>query len=132
MVDVGHAPGDGVLHGDHAEIRRAGLHRLEGVFEGGAGQGLIVRKMGAASFVAIGAQFSLEGDRSAHGHAVSVRAQARARSKSWAVSTEMGGESITAAQIDRPSSSARSCSSFSRRSSGEGGAALNRSSAARR
>ena len=41
-------------------------------------------------------------------------------------------EALAAAQIWRPISSARSCSSFSRRSSGDGGAAQNCSSAARR
>ena len=55
-----------------------------------------------------------------------------AASRSAGVSTEIGASGVAAAQIARPISSARSCSSFSRRSSGEGGAAQNRSSAARR
>ncbi len=43
-----------------------------------------------------------------------------------------GASSMTAAQMDMPSSSARSCSSRSRFSSGEGGAAVKASSASRR
>src|ERR1700747_1782455 len=57
---------------------------------------------------------------------------ARARSSSAAVSTPSGTLSTMVASMRIPASSARSCSSFSRCSSGEGGNATKRASAARR
>ncbi len=56
----------------------------------------------------------------------------RANSRSAGLSTPFGNSATTPARIVMPISSARSCSSFSRNSSGEGFAATKRSSASRR
>ena len=60
------------------------------------------------------------------------RSMARAISRSSGVSTPSGTLSTIVTSMRMPASSARSCSSRSRCSSGEGGSATNRSSAARR
>ena len=57
---------------------------------------------------------------------------ARAASRSAGLSTDRGASSMTAAQICMPISRARSCSSFSRLSSGDWGAAQKRFRASRR
>src|SRR5262249_40017852 len=130
VVDVRNPSRDGVLHRDQGELAVARLHRLEGLLEGGPGRGLIVREEVPAGLVAVGPRVALEGDLLGGAHG--APAAARAASRSAGVSTEIGALSTTAAQIESPSSSARSCSSFSRRSRGDGGEALKRSSAARR
>ena len=56
----------------------------------------------------------------------------RARSRSAGVSTPSGTVSTIRTSIRIPASSARSCSSFSRNSNGDGGNLTNRSSANRR
>src|SRR5258707_634879 len=133
MMDVGHPAGDGVLHRDQSQLAIAAPHGVESVLECGVGRGLVIGEIGAAGFVAVGASFSLEGDARTVGHAVEVsRAMARAASRSAAVSTEIGAADTIAAWIARPISRARSCSSLSRSSSGDGGAAQKRWSADRR
>ena len=90
------------------------------------GRRLVVGKCSrqASSLLAPGSPWKAILGRSRSWGSEAVRAaKARAASRSAGVSTEIGVSSTTAAQIDRPSSSARSCSSFSRCSSGEGGAA---------
>ena len=61
-----------------------------------------------------------------------LRITARTNSRSSAVLTSGGARSTIATSMRMPASSARSCSSFSRRSSVEGGSATKRPSAPRR
>ncbi len=64
--------------------------------------------------------------------AACYRSRERAVSRSSGVSTPSGTVSTIVTSMRMPASSARSCSSLSRCSSGEGGSFTNRSSAARR
>src|SRR5258708_31394807 len=133
MVHVGHPAGDGVLHRDQGELAIAAAHGVESVLEGGVRRRLMVGEIGAAALVAVGARLPLEGDAGTVSHGCEVsRAMARAASRSAAVSTEIDAAETIAAWMARPISRARSCSNPSRRSSGDGGAAQKRRSAARR
>ncbi len=137
-MDVGHAPGDRVLDRDHRQIGFAAFERLEGVLESRAGQRLHLREHVAAGHVGIGAVITLEGDAiGQRGHLVPLQDWrdvriARAFSRSAGVSTPSGIEWTISASIRIPASSARSCSSRSRSSSGDGPSDTNFSSAARR
>src|SRR4051794_2551767 len=125
-VDVGDAAGQAVLAGQHGQLGLAAVHRLDGALEGRAGQGLHAGIGVAAGEIGVGARDALEGD-AAH------RARTtRARSRSAGVSTPNGAWSTRAQAMRIPASSARSCSSFSRLSSGLSGRLTNRASAARR
>ena len=96
MVDIAHPPGDRVLDRDQAQCARAGPDGLEGVLEGGARGRLMVGEVLAAGFVAVRAEFSLEGDAGA-AHARVLSASVRAAARSAGVSTEMGAVAKTAA-----------------------------------
>ena len=100
-------------------------------FEKLEGEGMLRRTHGGAVRLETDRREFPAGERALQ-HAAEKQAIARAAARSAGLSTYSGASSITAAQIWRPISSARSCSSFSRRSSGDGGAAQKRSSAARR
>ncbi|ENN84443.1 hypothetical protein RHSP_22368 [Rhizobium freirei PRF 81] len=62
VVDVGDAPGNGVLDRDHAEIGFAIVDRSKGVLKGLAGQRLHGREHVTARHIGIGAVVALEGD----------------------------------------------------------------------
>src|SRR5262249_54483204 len=121
---------DRILDGDHAESRGPIGQRRKGVLEGGAGERLPIGINVVAGDVRIGAGLALIGDDGvAH---VLVPNISLARARSCGVSTPSGTASTTARSIRMPASGARNCSSFSRFSSGEGGSATKRASAARR
>ena len=151
VVDVGDAAGDRILDRDHAEIGLADADRREGVLEGRAGHGLVVRidlarwrganwppaRPGTRSswlcswsFRSRRVPVRILGCASQRRRAETMRA--RRASRSSGVSTPSGTLSTMATSMRMPASSARSCSSLSRFSSGEGGSATKRSSAARR
>src|SRR5208282_418543 len=132
-MNVRDPAGDRVLDRDHPEFGRAVLNCREGVLEGRAGERAQVRIIVEASDVRIGPGFALIGDRTRLIHAYVLGASmARARSRSPIASTPSGAVSTSAMSMRMPVSSARNCSSFSRRSRGEGGRATNRLSASRR
>src|SRR6185312_94248 len=112
------------------------LDRDKSVLEGRAGQRLHRRIHVAAGRIGIGAGLALEGDEvGLFGHVQNLWEEeriSRARSRSSGVSTPSGTVATTLASMRMPASSARSCSSRSRFSSGEGGSETKRSSAARR
>ena len=136
MVDVGDPPRDRIVDGDHGVARLPLVHRGEGVLERVAGQGLELGQPLAARQMREGAWHALErhrliggatardGGGLGHGRARldqdverSPRSR-RARSRSAGVSTPKGTVSTNLTPMLMPFSSARSCSSFSRRSSG--------------
>ena len=61
-MNIGDAPGNGVLDRDHAEIGRAVAQRREGVLEGGAGQRLATGVVLDAGDMRIRARLALVGD----------------------------------------------------------------------
>ena len=138
MMDVGDAAGDRILDRDHAEIGFARGDRGQRVLEGRAGQRLGVGIGFDDGDMGIGSRLALECDFQLLGHARLVSAaqvlasMPRAVSRSAGVSTPRGTVSTIVTSIRIPASSARSCSSFSCCSSGEGGSRTKRSSAARR
>ena len=135
MMDVGDAAGDGVLDRDHGEVGLAGLDRVEGILEGRARQRLHRREHVAAGGVGIGARLALEGYSVGLFRPCPTSQFERislARSRSSGVSTPSGSDCTISASMRMPASSARNCSSRSRRSSGDGFSATKRSSAARR
>src|SRR6202042_3439180 len=132
-MDVGDPSGDRVLDRDHGEFGRAVLYGRESILEGRAGQRSEIGKIVGAGDMRIGARFALIGDRICCLHACFPGASmTRARSKSSGASTPSGAVSTSATSIRMPASNARNCSSFSRRSRGEGKDATNRRSAPRR
>ena len=142
IMNVGDPAGDRILDRNHGEIGFARRYRGEGVLEGRTGNGIVFRECFAAGDMRVGPRLALKGDGPAL-HAVSLRAafgpsqcaaarMARAAASSSGVSTPKGTESTIATSMRMPASSARNCSSFSRRSSDEGGSATNRASASRR
>ena len=132
-VDVGHPAGEGVLAGQHGQRRLAAAHRVHRRLEARAGQGGPAGIGVAAGEVGIGARAG-PGRRwcACCSSSLAPARICRARSRSAGVSTPNGPCSTRATAIRMPASSARSCSSFSRSSSGLGGSATKRSSAARR
>ena len=121
-MDVGDPAGDRVLDRDHAEFGRSVLYGREGVLEGRAWQRRQVGIIVDAGDMRIGPGFTLIGDRKRFVHARFPGASMmRARSRSSGASTPSGAVSTRAISTRIPASSARNCSSFSRRSSGEGG-----------
>ena len=118
VVDVGHPASEAVLARQHGECGRAVMHRLHRRLEAGAGQRGHPGIRGAARQVGVGAGQALERDGARHRFGSS---SLRARSRSAGVSTPNGAWSTRAHAIRIPASSARSCSSFSRRSSGLSG-----------
>src|SRR4029078_5350766 len=62
MVDVGDAPRDRVLDGNHGKACFARLHRLQHIFKGWTGNGVQIGEGLAASEVRIGAWLALVGD----------------------------------------------------------------------
>ena len=86
------------------------------------GSGVQVGIIVDAGDMRIGPRFALIGDRKRFVHACFPGASmTRARSRSSGASTPSGAVSTSAISTRMPASSARNCSSFSRRSSGEGG-----------
>src|SRR5581483_5552723 len=134
MMDVGDAPVQGIFHRDDGKIGFAFAHRFDRVLESGTGNGLRLRQRFARGEIAEGARFTLEGDAFGRcddpAHAIAAK-RARALSRSSGVSTLSGTSATRATAIVMPASSARSCSSFSRFSSGDGGSATKRASALR-
>ena len=130
-MDVAHPPGDRIVHRYEGQGALAGAHGLEDILEGGIGGRLVTRKLVAARGMAVRSRLALIGDVE-RAHLDSPAARLRAASRSLGVSTEIGASETTAAHIVIPSSRARSCSRLSRRSNGEGAAAMKRVSAARR
>ena len=135
MVDVGDAAGDRVLDRDHAERRPRRPDGGEGVLEGGAGQRLASPgNTSRQAMCGVGAGLALVGDelvRVGMRPSFSVlrpRRQDRAgRARDRAACRRRAARRRRAATSMRmPSSSARSCSSRSRFSSGEGGSATKR------
>ena len=122
MVDVRHAAGEAVLARQHGKLRAALAHRVHRGLERLARQRGHVRIGDAAGEVGIGAGHTLEGDRPGHAGPPGASTR-RARSRSSGVSTPNGPWSMRAQAMRMPASSARNCSSFSRRSSGDGGSA---------
>ena len=122
-----------------AERRAAGAHRREGVLEGRARQRLVVR-IGLACrrcaelapgspwnaiFACCMASVSVGGQ-------LVTRQRARLSKIAPACRRRAARWSTSATSMRMPASSARNCSSLSRCSSGDGGSATKRSSAARR
>ena len=129
VVDVGDPAGDRVLDRDHGEVggpRPASGG--EGVLEGGAGHRLEIRDSSRRRRCA--SWRLARPDRRSNAVLVMPvplrRSAERARSRSSGVSTPSGAASTMATSMRMPASSARSCSSRSRRSSGEGGSATKR------
>ena len=132
-MDVRDAAGDRILDRDHAEIGRAVLQGGERVLERRAGHRRQLGKIVDAGDMRIGPRLALVGDERALVIGLSFGASiVRARSRSSGVSTPSGAASTTMTSMRMPASSARNCSSFSRRSSGEGGVETKRLSASRR
>ena len=128
MVDIGDASGNRILDRNHGERSRAIGDRREGVLEGRRRQGLPSRMHLFASDVGVCAGLSLIGDDLLRSHGLSPEracrsSTARARSRSLGVSTPSGTSSTSVMSMRIPASSARSCSSLSLTSSGEGGSA---------
>ncbi len=67
MVDVRHPARHRILDGNHGELGHTVLHLGEGILEGGAGHGLIVREGIPAGDMGIGARLPLKGNAAAHG-----------------------------------------------------------------
>src|SRR5947207_2427753 len=133
MVDIGNAAMQRILDRNDAQVGLSPLYRIDRVFEGGARHVFKTRQCLARGKVGIGARLALEGNRpGARNHGAHRLANAlRAFSRSAGVSTLSGTASTRATAIVMPASSARSCSSFSRFSSGDGGSATKRVSASR-
>ena len=144
VMDVGDAAGDRVLDRDHAEVGLAGLRSPRSASSKvGAGQRLAVRidlaagdvrnwrpaRPGTRSFSLLMAVPLRAGARSSQRRAAAARAPFP---DPPAYRRRDGTVSTSATSMRMPASSARSCSSRSRCSSGEGGSATKRSSAARR
>src|ERR1022692_2983903 len=134
MMDVGDAPHQRIFHRNDAEVAIAGFHRLDGVLEAGLGNcqgmfhGLARRQIG------IGPRLTLKGDALGVSNDLNHEAFFRsllARSRSAGVSTDKGTLSTRVTAMLIFASSALSCSSFSRNSSGDCGRATKRASAAR-
>ena len=135
MVDVGDAAGDRVLDRDHGELGLALVHRREGILEGRAGQrlpiGIDLRQ--AMWEFAPGSPWNDDG-LGGHGRSVASGAMIE-RGRPLQV---LGGVDAERHVVDEdasmrmPASSARSCSSLSRFSRGDGGRPTKRCSAARR
>src|SRR5579871_1545291 len=137
MMNVRNAPHQGILDRDDAQVRVAGAHGFRGILEGRARHGQRMRQGLARSEMGIGAGLALERDlfgaldgRSAHDFDF-LPSNFRAFPRSAGVSTLSGTLSTRATATCMPASSARSCSSFSRNSSGDGGKATKRASALR-
>src|ERR1700722_16504315 len=132
-MNVGHAPGDRVFDRNHGEVGRAVLQGRERVLESGAGQWGQIRKVLRAGDMRIGPGLALisNGTRRLHGRVLGA-SMSRARERSSGASTPSGAVSTSAMSIRMPASSARNCSSLSRRSSGDGGRPTNRHSPAGR
>src|SRR5581483_8773583 len=137
MMDIGDAPHQRILHCDDEEIAIAAPHRLDRILEAWLGDGGGVRDRCARREIGVGARLALEGDppgmKNGPDHDEAFRAKnALALARSAGVSTLSGTLSTRATAMLIFASSARSCSSFSRFSKGEGGKATKRDSAARR
>ena len=127
MMDVGDAAGDRILDRDHAEIGLARGDRGQRVLEGRAGQrlgvgiGLDDGDMGIGARLALECDFELLGhggpfsSRSGFGQYLRGRFRGRPGYRRRA-----GRVSTMVMSIRMPASSARSCSSFSCCSSGDG------------
>src|ERR1019366_8656926 len=132
MMNVGDPAHQRIFHRNDAKIAVAGPHRLDRVLEAGMGNGGGVRDGLARGEIGISTRLALKSDtlgvidRSGH------ERMFRARSKSAGVSTLSGTLSTRATAMLIFASRARSCSSFSRTSRGEGGRATNRARASRR
>ena len=61
-MNIGHASSHRIFNRDHGQGAGPAAHRLKGLVKGRAGHGLMAWKMQRASFVAIGAEFTLKGD----------------------------------------------------------------------
>src|ERR1700730_7856163 len=140
MMDVGDPAGDGILDRNHAEIGLARGDHGKRILEGRAGQRLGLGIGFGDGDMGIGAGLALERDLEGLGHvaflprlvaaAQRLERMLRAVSRSAGVSTPRGTVSTMVMSILSPASRARSCSSFSCRSRGEGGRRTKRSSAA--
>src|SRR5215472_3829928 len=125
MVDVGDAAHQGIFHRDDAEVAAAIPHRFDRILETAVRQGLRMRDGFAGSEIGVGAGRALKSDAfgmgNRSGHMRIFRAKnCWALAKSSGVSTQSGTVSTRATAMLIFASSARSCSSFSRRSSGDG------------
>src|SRR5690606_26040262 len=137
MMNIRHAARERVLDRDHCETRAALVHRREHILERVARQVHHVRECLAAGDMRVRARLALKGEAvfrtGGIRHYTDLReSAARAFSRSAGVSTPSGTVSTSATSIVIPASSARSCSSFSRLSSGEGGSETKRARASRR
>src|SRR5579859_1188314 len=143
-MDVGDAAGDRVVDRDHGEVGTRLADGGKTVLEGRARQDIGLGIDFSRSDLGVGAELALEGDGSfgrwhrmiwtalrfhfsASGLAdrPTIRKRyrvksSRARARSAGVSTPSGTASTMATSIRMPASSALSCSSLSRISSGEG------------
>src|SRR3954454_16395461 len=143
MMDIGDAAGDRILDRDHGERGVAAFDHGKRVLEGRASERLQGRIGVATGKMRIGAALALIGDLvtlgCGHGGDAQMEREAgieakisRARARSAGVSTPSGTVSTRATWMRNPASNARSCSSRSRISSGDGGKRTKRSRAARR
>src|SRR5690242_15078803 len=127
MMYVGDTAGKRVLDRDHRQIGLAVFHGEEGFLERLARQRLHLREHVAAGHVRIGAEVALEGDLVVFLHHGPIHqpgtaeSSRRAFSRSAGVSTPSGTVSTISTSMRRPASSARNCSSDSRRSRVDGG-----------
>src|SRR5690348_12752525 len=138
MVDIGDATVQRILYWNDAEIRLARANGFDGVIECGLRNRHDGRQRFARREIGIGARLALEGDALCCRDQCGVRhvllwvsRTRRASARSAGVSTLRGTLSTRATAIRMPASSARSCSSFSLCSRGEGSSRTKRSSAAR-
>src|SRR5882672_5261546 len=118
MMDVGDAADQRILHRDDHQIGIAAFRRFDGVFKGWLGDRSSVRNGFAGRQIGIGPGLALEGDAFGVDDGFDHDKIFRAFSKSAGVSTDKGASSTCATAMLMPASSALSCSSFSRFSSG--------------
>ena len=128
MMDVRDTAVQRIFYGNDANIGLAAAHRIDGIFKRRLRYGVAVRQRLACGLVAERTQLALERHRlRARNRRTHLCPNAlRAFSRSAGVSTLSGTLSTRATTICMPASSARSCSSFSRFSRGDGGSATKR------